>query len=237
MTNQSKDTGYAPEKWEFDAQVTEVFDDMLDRSIPDYPQMRRLVASMGQNYAQDGIVLDIGSSLGDAIIPYLETARQIVGFDISSPMIKKAKQRFNYKEHNIQFRGGDISRGIGDFPQMGSVNLALSVLTMMFVPTDRRLYTVRDIYDHLAPGGAFIMVEKIIGETSQTDAMMVKEYYAMKQENGYSLDDIERKRLSLQGVLVPLTAHMNEDMLVRSGFSTVECFWRWMNFAAWIAIK
>ena len=30
------DTGYAPETWAFDEEVTRVFDDMLGRSIPNY---------------------------------------------------------------------------------------------------------------------------------------------------------------------------------------------------------
>ena len=59
----------------------------------------------------------------------------------------------------------------------------------------------------------------------------------MKRENGYTEEEIQRKRLSLEGALVPLTARMNEDMLRGAGFHEVDCFWRWMNFAGWIAVK
>ena len=27
------------------------------------------------------------------------------------------------------------------------------------------------------------------------------------------------------------------DMLERAGFNQVDCFWRWCNFAGWVAIK
>ena len=50
-----------------------------------------------------------------------------------------------------------------------------------------------------------------------------------------TLAAVERKRLSLQGVLVPLTAKWNEDALARAGFRSVEPIWRCLNFAAWIA--
>ena len=53
----------------------------------------------------------------------------------------------------------------------------------------------------------------------------------------YTQEEIDRKRLSLEGVLVPVTAAWNEDMLRREGFRNVDCFWRWMNFAAWVAVK
>ena len=44
-------------------------------------------------------------------------------------------------------------------------------------------------------------------------------------------------RASLEGVLVPVTAEWNEAMLHAAGFRQVECFWRWMNFAGWLAIR
>lgn len=66
---------------------------------------------------------------------------------------------------------------------------------------------------------------------------MVDRYYALKSANGYSRDEIERKRYSLEGVLVPVTARWNEELLTGAGFRQVDCFWRWMNFAAWVAVK
>jgi tRNA (cmo5U34)-methyltransferase len=66
---------------------------------------------------------------------------------------------------------------------------------------------------------------------------MVDLYYKMKSDNGYSQEQIERKRLSLEGVLVPVTAKWNEELLKQAGFKYIDCFWRWMNFAGWIAIK
>ena len=59
----------------------------------------------------------------------------------------------------------------------------------------------------------------------------------MKANNGYSQDEIDRKRYSLEGVLVPLTAKWKEQLINSAGFRYTDCFWRWMNFAGWIAIK
>lgn len=39
-------------KWEFDENVTEVFDDMLSRSIPIYDDMRKLVTNIGKHYVK-----------------------------------------------------------------------------------------------------------------------------------------------------------------------------------------
>ena len=69
------DTGYAPETWAFDEEVTRVFDDMLGRSIPNYEGMRditnRLISQCIMEDSGDGskplTILDIGSSRGETI--------------------------------------------------------------------------------------------------------------------------------------------------------------------------
>jgi tRNA (cmo5U34)-methyltransferase len=81
------------------------------------------------------------------------------------------------------------------------------------------------------------LVEKVLGETAPIDALMTRLYYGLKASNGYSQDQIDRKRLSLEGVLVPVTARWNEELLKQAGFRQIDCFWRWMNFAGWVAIK
>ena len=69
------------------------------------------------------------------------------------------------------------------------------------------------------------------------DGVLTRAHGDLKRTNGYSQEEVNRKRLSLEGVLVPVTAHWNEDLLRRAGFRDVECIWRCLNFAAWLAIK
>jgi tRNA (cmo5U34)-methyltransferase len=107
-------------------------------------------------------------------------------------------------------------------------------LTLQFTPIEYRLQILKRIYEH---SRVLIIVEKILGATADLDAQLVKRYYDLKGGNGYSPEQIERKRLSLEGVLVPVTAKWNEELLRLSGFQQIDCFWRWMNFAGWIAIK
>lgn len=73
--------------------------------------------------------------------------------------------------------------------------------------------------------------------TAELDAQHVKHYYDLKSANGYTQEQIERKRLSLEGVLVPVTAKWNEELLLMAGFRQLDCFWRYLNFAGWVAVK
>ncbi len=81
-----------------------------------------------------------------------------------------------------------------------------------------------------------IVVEKTIAPHPDFDSIFVGIYYAMKRRNGYSEEEIDRKRLSLEGVLVPLTGRANIDLLEGAGFR-VEPFWRWFNFSGFLGVK
>ena len=53
--------------WEFDKGVTEVFEDMLERSIPDYKKMRTASSALAFASGPVDRVLDIGCSNGLAL--------------------------------------------------------------------------------------------------------------------------------------------------------------------------
>ena len=224
--------------WAFDESVTHVFDDMLERSIPQYQEMRRLVFDVGCQFVQPKTeIVDLGCSRGEALVPFMDrfgAHNRYYGCDVSDPMLAAARERFAaWPDSVIRIARHDLRES---FPSVDA-SLILSVLTLMFTPINYRQRIVQDAYNRLRPGGALILVEKLIGEHAITDALMVERYHAMKAEHGYSQEEIERKRLALEGVQVPVTARWNVDLLRAAGFSAVECFWRWMNFAAWVAVK
>lgn len=222
--------------WTFDPDVTAVFDDMLSRSIPQYPVMRQAVYDIGARYVQpDTWIVDLGCSRGEALAPFVErfgANNRYLGIEVSESMYLAARLRFTGNE-SVVIRECDLRR---NYPRERA-SVVLSVLTLQFTPIEYRQRIVHEAYKSLEPGGALILVEKVLGANAAIDALMVDLYYALKGANGYSPEQIERKRLSLEGVLVPVTARWNEDLLHSAGFQQVDCFWRWMNFAGWIAIK
>ena len=230
--------GHMPEsKWAFDEEVTGCFDDMLERSIPQYEVMRDAVCHVARRYAvNDSAVADIGCSHGEALARVrdaMHPSLTYLGIDVSEPMVDAARARFDGCD--------DVQIGLRDLRDplilRERTSVVMSVLTLQFTPIEHRQRIVRDVHDWLMPGGAFIVVEKVLGETAGIDTAMVKTYLEMKERNGYSREEIDRKRLALEGVLVPVTAKWNEELLRMAGFREVDCFWRWMNFAAWVAIK
>lgn len=232
-------------KWEFDASVTDAFDDMLERSIPAYNTMRDLTTSLAIAHYQPGTALvDLGCSRGQALGHIVDAAdrssrtwrdregTRLIGVDVSEPMIAAARQRFAH-DPVVSIEHCDLRH---DYPDaMASVTLA--VLTVQFTPVEYRWRIVQEMYDHTVSGGAVLLVEKVLGASSSLHDLFDAEYLRMKSAHGYSDEAILRKKASLEGVLVSQTAAMNQHMLERVGFRFVDTYWRWLNFAGWVAIR
>jgi tRNA (cmo5U34)-methyltransferase len=220
-------------KWAFDGEVTEVFDDMLARSIPDFDAMRDAVTQLAlRSLPSDGVVLDIGCSRGGAIRPLLELRDDIeaVGLEISEPMLDAARIALVDHSDRVTLRRCDLREGV---PRSVSADVALSVLTLQFTPIEYRQEILGSVRRSCT--GPLIMVEKVLGNSARIDRAMVALYLEMKADHGYTAEQINTKRSALEGVLVPVTAMMNEQLLAGAGYKQIDCFWRWMNFAGWIA--
>jgi tRNA (cmo5U34)-methyltransferase len=226
-------------KWQFDEEVAANFGDMLERSIPQYDVMRRSCFELGARFViPPSLIVDLGCARGDALVPFIErfgAGCRYVGIEVSAPMVEHARAQLAQRDVDVEVIQYDLRAG---YPKnAGGASLVLSVLTVQFVPIEYRLRILRSAYRSLVYGGALVLVEKVLGNSADLDAAFVAQYLEMKRANDYTDDQIERKRLSLEGVLVPVTADWNVDMLHRVGFAQVDCFWRWMNFGGWIAVK
>jgi len=225
--------------WVFDAEVTDAFDDMLKRSIPQYEVMRKAVFDLGCTFVKSGThIVDLGCSRGEALEPFVSrfgAHNRFVGVEISKPMLAASRERFKgYMQCGlVDVLDMDLRK---EYPPVNA-SVTLAVLTLQFTPIEYRQRILSDIYAHTLPGGALILVEKVLGQDSMIDRAMVSAYRNLKADHGYSQEQIERKAMSLEGVLVPVTSSWNADLLRQAGFMHIDCFWRWMNFAAWIAVR
>ena len=226
-------------RWEFDQSVADVFDDMLRRSIPQYDVMRQAVNEIARRFVRPGTdVIDLGCSRGETLAPLLEEfgeSARYIACDVSQPMLEVCRERYAefIRKGVVDVRSCDLRQ---EFPE-GRASVILSVLTLQFTPLEYRRRIVEAACEHLVEDGAFILVEKVVGRSARLDRMIDDIYLKFKADNGYTQEEIARKKLSLEGVLVPLDAGQNLAMLQESGFRSVECFWRWMNFSAWVAVK
>lgn len=236
-----KDNVMPEGKWVFDEEVANCFEDMLQRSIPQYDVMRSTTFDLASSFLKNKrkfSLLDIGCSDGLGLVSYINRFGALghyLGIDCSEAMLKKAEERFDgYCKANIcNFINMDLRQ---DFPT-GSYDVVQSILSIMFIPIQYRQQIIQSIYDNLNYGGCFLFVEKVLGNSAKIDELFVEKYYDIKRKNGYTEEQILRKKLSLEGVQVPVTSNWNVDLLKQAGFRYIDVYWRYMNFVGYIAIK
>src|SRR6187397_1986146 len=79
--------------FKFGATVANVFDDMVNRSVPYYGEMQRMISELAADHAKEGsYVYDLGCSTGTTMIGMNTTVPeniQFVGVDDSPEMLNK----------------------------------------------------------------------------------------------------------------------------------------------------
>ena len=225
--------------FEFGEQVVSVFHDMVDRSVPFYREIQRMIAEIAADYAAPGTnVYDLGCSTGTTMLcidPKVPQDVRFVGIDNSEEMIERCRAKFDERgvKREVDLRFGDLNQGV----EIENASLVLLVLTLQFIRPLYRDKLIAQILEGLNENGALILVEKVIGEDSIFNRQFINYYYDMKRRKGYSELEISQKREALENVLVPYKLLENREMLLRSGFRYCDIFFKWYNFTGMIAVK
>jgi len=222
-------------QFEFDEEVADVFDDMIERSVPFYKENLALSINILKHYLQEGYkVLDLGSSTGTFLIELAKINKnlKLTGIDNSSYMIQKANKKAKAFGVNIDFIESDFL----DF-DFKIQNIIIANYTMQFVRPIKREKLISKIYTSLEKDGIFLMSEKLISEDKRLNKILIDEYYNYKKQKGYSEYEIAKKREALENVLIPYSELENREMLSNAGFKHIEMIFRWCNFATFLAIK
>jgi tRNA (cmo5U34)-methyltransferase len=222
----------------FNAETARVFEDMLDRSVPGYREIQRMIAELAGNFAVDGTnVYDLGCSTGTTLrnLDSIPQDVRLVGIDSSEAMLAKAEESFTAKplRHRHALVCQDLNQGV----HVEGATVIVMSLTLQFVRPLHRERIVRDIRNALADDGCLILVEKVLGEDSFLNRLFIQHYHEFKQRNGYSELEIAQKREALENVLIPYRAKENLEMLRNVGFRAVDVFFRWYNFAGIVAVR
>jgi len=141
-------------RWHFDQNVTDVFENMLSRSIPEYDTMRTLVFDLGATLVQPGTgIVDIGCSKGDGLEPFVRRfgrANRYIGAELSETMLEAARQRFAAQivQGMVDIRRLDLRV---EYPQE-MASLTLAVLTVQFIPIEYRQRLMQRIAAHTVSG-------------------------------------------------------------------------------------
>jgi tRNA (cmo5U34)-methyltransferase len=228
--------------FEFNAEVAEVFDDMLERSVPFYLEQLNMVADIGKHFWIPGTnVYDLGCSTATMLVGLcqkLPASARLVGYDNSLPMLERAGQKIagNHFQENIEVRRGELNGSLSDL-LLENASVVTMCWTLQFIRPLGRDNLIRRIYDSLVNEGALIVTEKILTNNGHMNRLFIDLYYDFKRNHGYSDTEIARKREALENVLIPYQVTENLDLFRRNGFEIVEQFFQWFNFSGFLCVK
>ncbi len=227
------------EDFDFNGHVVEVFDDMLYRSVPFYAEVIAASAQLLDAFLLPGDeVYDLGCATGTTLLEFCrllpDRDLRFIGIDSSTAMLDKArlKAELYSKEDMLSFRAEDITT-------MEHTDAGAYILnyTLQFIrPLQRQDFLTR-LYNSLRPGGILLLSEKTISHDRRLNREFIEIYHAFKRKKGYSELEIAKKREALENVLIPFSITENIDILRNVGFTAIESYFQWFNFASFIAIK
>ncbi|MGZ4959016.1 MAG: carboxy-S-adenosyl-L-methionine synthase CmoA [Methylomonas sp.] len=225
--------------FKFGSTVANVFDDMVNRSVPFYGEIQRMMAELAADYARPGKdVYDLGCATGTTLIGMNTTVSpdiRFIGIDDSAEMLDKCRVKLHEAGFSRPFdlRQADLNREV----EISNASVVVLCLTLQFVRPLSREKLLKSIFDGLESGGLLILVEKILAEDGIFNREFIKHYYNYKRRNNYSEMEISQKREALENILIPYKLSENISLLQNIGFDHCEVFFKWYNFSGLIARK
>jgi tRNA (cmo5U34)-methyltransferase len=225
----------------FNRTVAQVFDDMALRSIPGYFTTQQLCINLAKVHAQqNSYIFDIGSATGTTLVSLAQELKTpnltLVGVEPSKAMREQCQLKIaaSSQKFNIPVR---LDSSLVENINFSNTSLIFINYTLHFIPSDKRLEILKNIYKNLLPGGLLVLAEKVCGETEKENEILRRNYHRFKRLNGYSLAEVLDKEQALKGMFEPLTISKNIFNLSNAGFSHYEIAFEAPPFATFIAWK
>jgi len=208
------------------------FDDHFKKSIPRVDVLEQNIIDLTNYFLIDNEsinIYDIGCSAGrllNKIIDRYNPKTNIIGIDREENLLKEIENK-KIMPWNLDLLKSFV---------LEDACIIYSIFTLQFLPIHCRLDVLKNIYNGLLDGGAFIFAEKVYSENSKVQDIFTFLYYDFKKEN-FTEQEILIKEFSLRNQMKPLTVSENINLLNKVGFKTVEVFFQQFNFMGVLCIK
>ncbi|WP_031433963.1 carboxy-S-adenosyl-L-methionine synthase CmoA [Methylomarinum vadi] len=225
--------------FKFDDKVVDVFPDMISRSVPGYSAIISAIGLLANRFCQDhSRCYDLGCSLGAATLSMRQQINakecRIIAIDNSEAMVRQLRQVLAREEGGV-----DVEVQCADIRDVDLNDASVVVLnfTLQFIPLADRKALLSKVYQGMLPGGVLILSEKLRFSDNRQQELQTEMHHAFKKAQGYSDLEISQKRTALENVLIAETFAEHQQRLLEVGFSSVEVWFQYFNFASMIALK
>jgi len=221
--------------------IKEIFDAGADQ----YDRQRRMVIPCFNDFYQTAIdlipfngtdsftFLDLGAGTGllTAFIISAFPNATVTLMDLSEKMLEKAQERFSLNKR-VNFLVWDYSHST--LPE--EYNLIVSAMSIHHLSDNEKKSLYQRVFDALKREGAFINADLVKGETDQVEQKYQDTWMNWIKEAGLSKNEllkiIDRMRYDR-----PSSLNIQLQWLKEIGFSNVDCYYKYFNFAVYSGRK
>ncbi|EGU55849.1 hypothetical protein VINI7043_01215 [Vibrio nigripulchritudo ATCC 27043] len=223
----------------FDANVAEVFPDMIQRSVPGYSNIISAIGMLAERFVEpQSNIYDLGCSLGAATLSMRrhisKEGCKIIAVDNSEAMVERCKLHVNAYRSDTPVEV--IEADIRDI-DIENASVVVLNFTLQFLSPENRQNLLEKIYRGLRKGGILILSEKYVFENETSNELLIDLHHDFKRANGYSELEISQKRSAIENVMRPDSIQMHKDRFESIGFSSNEVWFQCFNFGSMFAIK
>jgi tRNA (cmo5U34)-methyltransferase len=223
----------------FNEEVTEVFEDMIDRSVPGYTSSLRLIENLSRKYFIEGThCYDLGCSLGASSMSLIKAMGKregkIFAIDNSPAMIAACEQKCAdlIKTGKVKFIKQDVNEA-----QIDKASVVVINFVLQFLNSKDRDGLLKKVFLGMKQGALLILSEKIHFDNKFRNQTIDNLHHQFKSNNGYSKMEISRKRDALEGVLITDLETLHLKRLESIGFKKVRKVMTNLNFMTLVAEK
>ena len=223
----------------FNEEVTEVFEDMIDRSVPGYTSSLRLIENLSRKYFIEGThCYDLGCSLGASSMSLIKAMGKregkIFAIDNSPAMIAACEQKCAdlIKTGKVKFIKQDVNKA-----QIDKASVVVINFVLQFLNSKDRDGLLKKVFLGMKQGALLILSEKIHFDNKFRNQTIDNLHHQFKSNNGYSKMEISRKRDALEGVLMTDLETLHLKRLESIGFKKVRKVMTNLNFMTLVAEK
>lgn len=219
-------------KMEFD-NISSSYDEQRKQLIPCFDDFYNSSVAIAEVINERPNILDVGAGTGlfSSFILGKFPEAKLTLIDISEKMLEVAKQRFrDYRD--FKYIVDDYYHY--DFTE--KYDIIISALSIHHLTDEQKEKFYKKCYSILENHGLFINADQVLGNTTFMDSLYKKHWRKSVEQSGLSKAEIlsgyERTKLDKEATLSQQLTWLRE-----SGFSDVECVYKYYHFAVMFGRK
>jgi tRNA (cmo5U34)-methyltransferase len=209
------------------------YDEFIEKVIPYYKDQNRIICSLIPFSKQAHFkVLDLG--MGTGALSYLIAKNfknaTVHGIDLSDKMVRACQKRFCRLKKRHLFECGDIENIVLN----KKYDVVLAGLSIHHLTDKKKQDLFKRIYGSISSKGLLIIRDLIKSESLKIDQRYLQLWCEFECQNGLDANMLSK---TSQDQDIPTSMENHLKWLKRAGFKDVDCVWKYINFALFIACK